>query len=146
MENTLLDFDEIAKDHDFKNHLAPKWKRFVNLLIDVYAIQIAFRVFYELNIDENPQGWDDVMVNIYAVLFCMLVYFLSELYTGKTLGKLITGTKVISTDDNNLTAQQILYRTLSRRVPFEPFSMFFSNTAWHDEWSDTVVVNNNFNN
>ena len=76
----------------------------------------------------------------------MLVYFLSELYTGKTLGKLITGTKVISTDDNNLTAQQILYRTLSRIVPFEPFSMFFSNTAWHDDWSDTVVVNNNFNN
>ncbi len=53
MDNSLLDFDEIAKDDDFKNHLAPKWKRFVNLLIDVYGIQIAFRVFYELNIDEK---------------------------------------------------------------------------------------------
>lgn len=144
MDNSLLDFDEIAKD-DFRNHLAPKWKRFINLLVDVYGIQIAFRVFYALYVEENPQGWDNVMVNIYAVLICLVVYFVSEFYTGKTLGKLITGTKVISTDDDKPTTQQILYRTLSRIVPFEPFSMFFSNTAWHDDWSDTVVVNNNFN-
>jgi uncharacterized RDD family membrane protein YckC len=145
MENTLLDYDEILKEDDYRNHLAPKWKRFVNLLIDVYAIQIAFRVFYELYFGENPQGWDDVMVNIYAVRLCMILYFVSEFYTGKTLGKLITGTKVISTEDDKPTAQQILYRTLSRIVPFEPFSIFFSNTTWHDDWSDTVVVNNNFN-
>ena len=85
------------------------------------------------------------MVNVYAVLICLVLYFVSELYTGKTLGKLITGTKVISTEDDKPTGQEILYRTLSRIVPFEPFSMFFSNTTWHDDWSDTVVVNNNFN-
>ena len=30
MENSLLDYDEIVKENDYRNHLAPKWKRFVN--------------------------------------------------------------------------------------------------------------------
>jgi hypothetical protein len=35
---------------------------------------------------------------------------------------------------------QILGRTFSRFVPFEPFSFLGSGHGWHDRWSDTRVV------
>jgi uncharacterized RDD family membrane protein YckC len=70
-----------------------------------------------------------------------LYYFLMENYVGgRTVAKYITGTKVISTDGTKPTTQQMMYRSLSRIVPFDGLS-FLGVNGWHDSWSDTRVIN-----
>lgn len=74
-----------------------------------------------------------------------LVYiFGMEATTGRTLGKLITGTRVVQADDGQPpTIGQYFIRSLCRLIPFEPFS-FFNNppVGWHDSISRTLVVSN----
>jgi uncharacterized RDD family membrane protein YckC len=79
-----------------------------------------------------------------AVLIGLLGYhFLFEVTLGRTPGKFLTGTRVVSADGGRATAGQILGRTLARYVPFEPFSFLFGGnppSGWHDKWSNTRVV------
>ena len=78
------------------------------------------------------------------VIGCITVfvyYFLSEALGQRTLGKLITGTKVVTVNGTKPTLGAIAMRTLCRFVPFEPFSFFTRNPGgWHDKWSGTIVV------
>lgn len=68
-------------------------------------------------------------------------YIIFEGAVGRTPGKLITGTKVVTEDGGTPTFGQVVGRTLSRFVPFEPFSFFGSEPrGWHDRWSGTRVV------
>jgi uncharacterized RDD family membrane protein YckC len=59
---------------------------------------------------------------------------------GRTVAKYITGTQVISTDGTKPTTRQIIYRSLSRIVPFDALS-FLGENGWHDKWSETRVIN-----
>jgi uncharacterized RDD family membrane protein YckC len=70
-----------------------------------------------------------------------LVYYTicEKLFRGYTLGKLITGTRAIRQDGNELTFKDALLRSLSRLVPFEVFSGF-NTLTWHDSWTDTMVI------
>jgi uncharacterized RDD family membrane protein YckC len=45
---------------------------------------------------------------------------------GRTLGKLITGTKTVNLDETNIGFQTAFLRGLSGAVPFELFSIFGS--------------------
>lgn len=68
----------------------------------------------------------------------LLYYTLMEGLTGRTIGKLITGTKVVKDTGEPITIKDALLRTLSRFVPFEAFSGF--GVPWHDSWTHTTVV------
>ena len=62
---------------------------------------------------------------IFGAIIGTFYYSLFEyLSGGRTIGKLLTGTMVVSEDGRPLTYPQVLGRTLSRFVPFEPFSFF----------------------
>ena len=60
---------------------------------------------------------------------------------GQSIGKMITGTIVVTEDGQKPSFGQILGRSFARIVPFEPFS-FLGNDAsgWHDKWSETKVI------
>lgn len=74
-----------------------------------------------------------------ASLTIQLIYYtLMEGLTGRTIGKLITGTKVVRETGEPITIKDALLRTLSRFVPFEVFSGF--GVPWHDSWTHTTVV------
>lgn len=60
---------------------------------------------------------------------------------GRTIGKYITGTRVIRTDGQNPTFEEYLIRNISRLVPFDAFSFLGGGNGWHDSWSDTRVIN-----
>lgn len=91
-----------------------------------------------LNALENLTKLQDILLTTGVTL---VYYFLMEHYAnGRTIGKFVTGTQVISTDGTKPDATQILYRTLSRIVPFDGFSFAFAENGWHDKWSDTRVV------
>ena len=146
MENYILDNEEIKTNNDYKNYLAPKWKRFINFLFDFYLIYFIVSFFLEYIIETI--GDLSILLSIIFVflpyIIVLSIYFFSEYTTGKTIGKLLTGTKVISLVNEPFTIKQIIGRTFSRIVPFEQFSLLFGDTGWHDDWSDTAVVNNNY--
>jgi uncharacterized RDD family membrane protein YckC len=76
----------------------------------------------------------------YIVMF--IYYFTFESLTGgRTLGKYITGTKVLTWYGERPTAGRIAKRTLCRMIPLNHFSFLEENPrGWHDSISDTVVV------
>lgn len=82
---------------------------------------------------------NDTMVG-WAVL--VIYYLIFEATTGRSLGKLITGTKVVTADQQHRASfLQILGRSIARLIPFEQFSILTSDhRMWHDSLSKTIVV------
>lgn len=115
---------------------------FVVIIFTVYGFVYGF-VSAMVYPDFVPkESASDFTANMVIGLFGTLLYYLiSEAVFGRTLGKLITGTKVIDSNGNKPSFQKILIRTFARLIPFEQFS-FLANDArgWHDSLSGTWVV------
>lgn len=73
-----------------------------------------------------------------------IIYFgLFESLNGRTLGKLITETRVVMRDGSKPENGPILLRTICRLIPFEFLSFIGAiPMGWHDILSKTVVVDN----
>lgn len=67
-------------------------------------------------------------------------YIFMEFYFQKTLGKIITGTKVIDMDGGKPKAKAILFRSIIRMMPVEWLSYLFMRNGGHDFLSKTCVV------
>lgn len=134
---------------------ATKWQRFANYFIDKLIINIAFLLFgFAAVFIDNILGTYHLTQFIYKlsqigrladIVLTSIIYFiytfLMEYFTqGRTIGKYITGTKVIMTDGETPTINELFVRNLSRLVPFDGLS-FLGENGWHDNWSDTRVVN-----
>jgi membrane protease YdiL (CAAX protease family) len=130
---------------------ATRGVRFANYLLDSIALLLFSIAFgYLLGVILTfyyPSGTiflDDIsfLENLFLSIFLGVIYFtLFEAITGRTPGKLITGTRVVSVDGSQPEVKTILLRSLFRFVPLEPFSFFGSEpTGWHDRWSRTLVV------
>ncbi|MGI9651406.1 RDD family protein [Chryseobacterium sp. RLHN22] len=132
-------------------HKASLALRFVNNLIDMIILAIIHiilaiisTIIYNLTYNNfffffNNGGflWDIFVGAIIAFIY----FYLWEYYSdGKTPGKYITGTKVISIDGTRPTRKQYLSRSLYRIIPFESFT-FFGTDGWHDSMTDTRVIN-----
>ena len=76
-----------------------------------------------------------------TLLVYLLYYFVLESLTQRTLGKLITQTKVVLENGEKPGADVIVLRSLARIIPFEPFSFLGSiPRGWHDTLTRTFVV------
>jgi uncharacterized RDD family membrane protein YckC len=144
-EAALLD---INNSHlEGRPRLATSGKRFVTFLIDrvatlglVYLVASLITEFASLDIrvqlSEIP-GIDYILSYIIYYLF----YVVLEGTTGRSLGKFITGTKVLSSNYERASLLQIMGRSLVRLVPFEQFSILFGKEGmWHDQASNTITV------
>jgi hypothetical protein len=109
---------------------ASQLQRILNFVIDLCANQVlVFGAFYYLG------------SRLPAPVYLFMYYAICEAATGRTLGKLITGTRVVTIRGERPPIKAIALRTLSRFVPFEAFSFLNGNTTgWHDRWSGTRVV------
>ncbi|SRR5258705_10011278 len=96
---------------------------------------------YVLRISENPERGDLLLLAYLIWIINTLLYYTicEKGFKGYTLGKLITGTRAIREDGNELTFKDALLRSLSRLVPFEAFSAF-GGYPWHDSWTKTRVI------
>ena len=81
---------------------------------------------YMLNYLKAMTGLSYCLYAYMIVIVNYLVYYTicEKAFKGYTLGKLITGTRAIREDGNELTFKDALLRSLSRMVPFEGFSAF----------------------
>ena len=121
--------------------LAGLGARLLNFIIDgiariLLAAIIAVAVGPDRTHNQLPilSSFLGVVVGYYIVL---------EYLFGRTLGKLITGTRVVTADGRLGRAfSQIIGRTVARFIPLEPFSLLFSSSrsGWHDWMSGTCVV------
>ncbi|AZA80634.1 hypothetical protein C1637_12640 [Chryseobacterium lactis] len=132
-----------------------KMVRLAHLIIDrlvIYFIFIAFGFFssllYELTgiafFFEIVQKMASVS-KVTDILITASVYFiyifLIEYFTkGRSIGKYITGSKVICIDGSEPTFKDYFIRNISRFVPLDAFS-FIGENGWHDSWSETRVIN-----
>lgn len=127
--------EEAQTEREYQN--ASQGKRFVNFFIDYYIVSWSLSFLAEYLF---PYA-DELVLWAISLIFIILYFFLFETFTGKTLGKLITRTKVLNLLDEKPSAGQILIRTLCRFIPFDVFSYLSSKPiGWHDSISKTYVV------
>jgi uncharacterized RDD family membrane protein YckC len=131
-------------------------QRFLNFVIDniFCRLALAYAMGYlvaALLVEVNPALLYDIVYEegsaasyIFAYGIAILNWFFyyticEKAFRGYTLGKLITGTRAIRNDGSELTFKDAMLRSLTRMVPFEPFSAL-SDRPWHDRWTKTTVV------
>ena len=130
--------NEISLDY------AEKKIRFINFLIDKFFLWIFWIVHLFLFQDtiDSILGNNSGLLNIlYMIGFYLLYYIFWESIFGRTIGKFITGTKVIDFDEKKPSLRRIIIRSLSRIIPFDAISFLFSEDGWHDSISKTYVIN-----
>jgi lipoprotein-releasing system ATP-binding protein len=119
------------------------WKRVVNYLLDWFFIGLitsflAKSIGDKITFD-NLFDWTHLF---YSSLVVYLYYTLFEGFTGRTLGKFITQTKIaIRSDGTKVPFTRCLLRSLGRFIPWE-FLTFFSKKplGLHDTISNTIVI------
>jgi len=120
-----------------------RWLRFATFFIDYIAVYaygyvvgfgavLAFGTAGMRAIQSVPQF-------VLAVLLMFTYYVFFEGIWGRTPGKFVCGTVVVTQGGTKPTLGRIALRTVCRFIPFEPFS-FFGERGWHDEISNTYVV------
>lgn len=127
---------------------ASRWKRFGNYLVDLVAQWIiSFVVTLTITLQTTAAGSSFNAGSFgFSILMSMGIlfayYVVCESLFSRTLGKLITGTKVVNLDGSKPSPERILIRTLCRLIPFEPLSFFRGGypRGWHDQFSGTTVV------
>jgi len=149
-KNSAGEFVEVEKTFfKYKEvRVVTGWARFGHFLLDrlfYMLFEVAFGV--SLGIILALLGWADwltstneTLLNIMFYIFLYPSYYiLFESTAQSSLGKLILGRVVVNEYGEKPTFQQIVSRSFSRIVPFEPFSCF-SDRGWHDLWTDTYVI------
>lgn len=126
---------------------AGKWRRFFNWVVDYIAIFAIVFVAMVAGGDaavewiEAMGFWQEQMLGM-AVL--LAYYTAMEGLFGLTLGKWITGTRVVDERGDPPSWRQACLRSLARLIPFEAFSVLFSEDGmargWHDSLPRTRVV------
>jgi uncharacterized RDD family membrane protein YckC len=130
-----------------------KWHvRLLNFVIDFFTIELItliilsilkafnFKVEQKLIFANNIEFYS---VSFLIFLFAFLTYYyLFEFLTGKTLGKIITKSR-IDFGDNKNTGIKLFHRTVSRLLIFEVFWFFKKQPIGiHDRFSKTKVIEN----
>ncbi len=122
---------------------ASKNTRFLNHLIDtisLWLLYILIVILFEPWI-KSTTGVFSAMNNIFCfILFYFLYNFIFELVFGQTIGKFLTGTKVIDYNGKKPNFKTLLIRNLCRLIPFDAFSFLVANRGWHDSISKTEVI------
>ena len=122
-------------------------QRFLNLLIDTTFLIVLLAVGFVLyamvtgDVPEEDDTKSETVIQLVFIGFSVCYYAVLESLTGRTLGKVITGTKVVDADGNKPSFGKTLARSLCRNIPFEPFSVLSSDArGWHDSIPKTWVV------
>lgn len=112
-------------------------KRIINFLID----SLAFFGITFLCIWASSSRIDPIQARYLFIAFYFLYYLGFEFAFGKTVGKFITQTKVVSSKDlTKPTFIQVLIRTLSRIIPFYFISYLMTGKGIHDHFSNTILI------
>ena len=117
-------------------------QRFANTFIDSVVVNLAvFGLSAAIGVFAHSGALEVVLI----VLLCVVMFgyhLIMESVWQVTLGKLLTGTKVVDRLGNKPSFWKILGRTACRIIPFEWISFLFHGhpIGLHDQLSGTLVV------
>ena len=145
----LSEFLELDVNYDRVSHM----KRLANYIIDLFGFYIVitilaiFMAFYYPSFlgaivnDGSGMSW---ISNLFSLLiYALYMGTIETIFKGRSLGKLITGTRAVNLDGSIISGKTAFLRGFIRAIPFEAFSALGSpSTPWHDKWTDTMVTNN----
>jgi uncharacterized RDD family membrane protein YckC len=123
--------------------LASRWRRLVNVVVDVggYFLLVVVVVTLIALVDRS---FLLLLQGPAAIVFDAVMYFLYyaffEFLTGRTPGKFLTGTRVVSDTGAAPTLGQVTTRSILRLIPLEAFTFFARGPGLHDRGSRTRVV------
>ncbi len=143
-------------NHDYlvrKGVLATKGQRFANFIID-YIIQLIVGfvfgvILFFISEIFNASSWYNSWIEtdnrltdyIFGAIILLIYYSIIEGLTGRSIGKYITNTRVITEEGNKPSFQDAILRSLCRIIPFEAFSFLVDlGRGWHDSMTNTYVV------
>lgn len=138
-------FEEFEKETQYTD--ASNMKRFVNYLID-RLLGTLFAFLFFMLLDVVVPGIADYLSNIsrledmfWTSLLILTYYSVLEIISRRTIGKLLTKTKVVAEEGYELDTNRIIIRNLCRLIPLNAISIFFNDgRPWHDSISKTRVV------
>ena len=112
----------------------------IGVVIAVMLIAAGYEPDAQGNFVDAPL-WVNIVINLVHIPVALAYYIFFELTLGRTLGKLITGTKVVNAEGGNATVGQVIGRSFARFIPFDAFSYLGeTGRGWHDSLSKTYVV------
>jgi uncharacterized RDD family membrane protein YckC len=146
-----VQFDLKARENQILRKTASLGKRFANYLLDFvfylifsFLCGIILAIVFALFLPEAFiifEMENKLVEYFFGFVFGMIYYTTFEAFTGRTIAKYITRTKVVTVNGEKPDFMTIFIRSLCRFVPLDPLSFLLSDkTGWHDLWSDTVVV------
>lgn len=120
---------------------ATKGERFSNYIVDAILCYVfVFMIRFALSALAPELIYMRGFITLMTVVVFTIYYTVFEHSFGKTPGKFITRTHVVTEDGERPTLSNILGRSLCRIIPFDGLSFLFSFTGWHDTISKTCVV------
>jgi uncharacterized RDD family membrane protein YckC len=131
--------------------LASHGQRFLNLIVDTFVqVLLFFVVLVVVEAVKGPavsQAFQNyVLVNpigqyTFVSSIALLYYNISEVIFARSVGKLLTKTKVVDSLGMPPNHQMIMMRSICRLIPFNSFSFLgLIPRGWHDKLSKTYVV------
>jgi uncharacterized RDD family membrane protein YckC len=120
--------------------------RFVNFLIDFIVIFLLYFIIVPVIEAFLPlvNQTERAIYRIGSLVFFVALYYIPLEYgLQKTLGKIVTKTKVVTLEGNKPELIDIISRTFCRLIPFDRFSFFYSRNGFHDAISRTKVIKDN---
>lgn len=145
---TVSEKVEVQKQklENVENNSVSSLIRFVNFVIDFIVIFIFYGMIVP-NFEQFLNLTSKAELIIYRmgtlVLFFAIYYIPFEHKYQKTLGKIITKTKVVNLEGEKAELGDIISRTFCRLIPFDRFSFFFTRNGFHDAISKTKVIKDN---
>lgn len=120
-------------------------RRFFNFLIDYAAVNVFVFIATIAAVAVGGQAAMEVVeANAFAIGVVSLsgYYLVLEASFDRTIGKLVTGTRVVNEQGARPSFLQVAGRTLCRFIPFEMLSIFFGTElrCWHDSLPKTYVI------
>jgi uncharacterized RDD family membrane protein YckC len=126
-------------------------QRFGNYLIDLVLFYVLFFAFGMVlvvispstleNIDTESTGFNLVDRLLTLLIYALYMGLVEGLFKGKSLGKLITGTRAVNMDGTKISFATAFARGCSRAVPFCAFSALGTPcNPWQDKWTNTMVI------
>ncbi|WP_025141793.1 RDD family protein [Pedobacter jeongneungensis] len=140
-----MDFNNNYQEIDLSYCRASSGKRLANYIIDLivfYIILFGIYICIGILLPGILDGINDLLDRLIAmVCYGFIMCLIEAVSRGKSIGKLITGTKAVNLDGSDIDFGKAFTRNMIRVIPFNAISAL-SNPCdpWHDRWSDTMVV------
>ena len=110
--------------------------RLFNFLIDSFFFLIL--VFILTLLMKSYLSKEDLYLGLIAIYY--LYYLVCEFMFGQTIGKWLTRTKVVGSDERPPSFWNVLVRTLLRMLPFDFISYLVYSQGIHDKFSRTKLI------